>query len=57
MTSTSALVPHEKEDASDYPVLHLSNGQVKLFGEFKLQNNCNQSCSSKNFGAGVNDLG
>ena len=28
-------------------VLNLPNRQVKFFGEFKLQKNCNQSCSSK----------
>ena len=27
-------------------VLNLPDWQVKLFGEFKLQKNCNQSCSS-----------
>ena len=31
------------------PVLNLPKGQVKLFGKFKLQNNCNQCCSSKLF--------
>ena len=30
--------------------LKLLNGQVKFFGELKLQKNCNQSCSSKFFG-------
>ena len=30
-------------------VLNLPNGQVRYFGEFKLQKNCNQSSSSKNF--------
>ena len=30
-------------------VLKLPNGQVKILGEFKLQKNCNQSCSSKLF--------
>ena len=28
-------------------VLNLPGGQVKFVGEFKLQKNCNQSCSSK----------
>ena len=31
-------------------VLNLPDGQVKLFGEFKLQKNCNESCSSKKIG-------
>ena len=30
-------------------VLNLPDGQVKFFGEFILQKNCNQSCSSKKF--------
>ena len=28
-------------------VLNLLDGQVRFIGEFKLQKNCNQSCSSK----------
>ena len=31
-------------------VLKLPNGQVKFFGEFKLQKNCNQSCLSNVLG-------
>ena len=31
------------------PVLSLPKGQVKIFGQFKLQKNCNQWCSSKIF--------
>ena len=31
------------------PVLNLPEGQVKIFGKFKLQKNCNQWCSSKIF--------
>ena len=31
-------------------VLKLPNGQVKFFGEFKLQKNCNQSCLSNFLG-------
>ena len=31
------------------PVLDLPQGQVKFFGKFKLQKNCNQCCSSKIF--------
>ena len=31
-------------------VLKLLNGQVKFFGEFKLQKNCNQSCLSNFLG-------
>ena len=46
-----------KKDVSDSPglvdfairlvncVLNLPGGQVKLFGKFKLQKNCNQCCS------------
>ena len=30
-------------------VLNLPEGQVSFFGKFKLQKNCNQCCSSKNF--------
>ena len=30
-------------------VINLINGQVNFFREFKLQKNCDQSCSSKNF--------
>ena len=30
-------------------VLNLPKGQVKFYGKFKLQKNCNQCCSSKNF--------
>ena len=30
-------------------VRNLPNGQVRFFGEFKLQKNCNQSCPSKFF--------
>ena len=29
------------------PVLNLPKGQVKFFGKFTLQKNCNQYCSSK----------
>jgi len=32
------------------PVLNLPEGQVKFLGKFKLKKNCNQCCSSKNFG-------
>ena len=31
-------------------VLNLPDGQVIFWGKFKLQNNCNQSCSSNFFG-------
>ena len=31
------------------PVLNLPKGQVKFWGKFKLQKNCNQYCSSKKF--------
>ena len=31
------------------PVVNLPEGQVKFFGKFKLQKNCNQCCSSKIF--------
>ena len=31
-------------------VLNFPNSQVKVFGEFKLQKNCNKSCLSKFFG-------
>ena len=30
-------------------VHNLPDGQVRCFGEFELQKNCNQSCSSNNF--------
>ena len=31
------------------PVVNFPEGQVKFFGKFKLQKNCNQCCSSKIF--------
>ena len=37
-------------------VLNLPNGQVRYFGEFKLQKNCNQSSSSKIFLGRLNDF-
>ena len=36
-------------------VLNLLEGQVKFFGKFKLQKNCNQCCSSKFFGGYLKD--
>ena len=51
------IYQHAKKDVSDSPglvdfaielvncVLNLPAGQVKFFGKFKLQKNCNQCCS------------
>ena len=51
------IYQHAKKDVSDSPglvdfvirlvncVLNLPAGQVKFFGKFKLQKNCNQYCS------------
>ena len=39
------------------PVLNLPKGQVKFWGKFKLQKNCNQYCSSKKFFGLLKTLG
>ena len=45
------IVQCAKKVVSDSPGAcgFLPDGQVRFFGKFKLQKNCNQSCSSKNF--------
>ena len=62
MSNTWAALQHAKKVVSDSlglvdfavgivnSVLNLPNGQVVFWGKFKLQKNCNQSCSSNFFG-------